>query len=668
MGAQIAAHLANAGVRTHLLDIVPKGVDAGAPPAKRNALSAGAVKQMAKTKPAPYMHKGFAGRIFTGNIDDDLENAVAQSDLIIEAVIERLDIKKPLFDRIAKASKPDAVLATNTSGLPVEKIVEDLPEAARNRVVGLHFFNPPRYMHLLEVVASKFSDPAIVADVSRFGDEVLGKGIVPCRDTPNFIGNRIGIAEMLLTNKVAFGDGYTIEEVDALNGKLVGRPKVASFRLGDMVGVDVPALVIKNLRTATSGDPSAANYDELHEQMVVHPGVEKMVEKGLLGDKTGSGFYKKTKEKDAKGKRKVLTIDLDTLEYRDRKEPEFPELSKLFKVKPLEKRLHEALRSEGRVGDFLRKVYLPLFNYAANRLGEISDGPKEVDDAMCWGYNWSLGPFAMWDAIGVKWGVEQLTAMGVEVSAHAKALVDKYGDDAKWYGGNLSAPTVFVPKTGDHQALPQDPGKIVLAALKESGKTVDSNESASLIDLGDGIGCVEFHCKMNAIDDKLTDILLKSVTDYDKHGFRGIVVGNQGENFSVGANLFFVLALAGQSKWDEIDGMVKGLQDALMTLKHSDIPSSPPTPSSLARTTPAVRGPTTSPAAVFLPARFGPAPARATLISTAVCSRRQTPRRRSCRAIRRQRSTRAGQTSTPMATTSPLPKHSSTPAPESTAA
>jgi 3-hydroxyacyl-CoA dehydrogenase len=572
MGAQIAAHLANAGVRTHLLDIVPRGVGADAPPAKRNALAAGAVKQMLKTKPAPYMDKAFAERISTGNIDDDLESAVGQSDLVIEAVIERLDIKKPLFDRIAKAGKPQAVLATNTSGLPIEKIVEDLPEAARKRVVGLHFFNPPRYMHLLEVVASKYADPDVVADVSHFGDEVLGKGIVPCRDTPNFIGNRIGIAEMLLTNRVAFGDGYTIEEVDALNGKLVGRPKVASFRLGDMVGVDVPALVIKNLKAATSGDPKADNYDELHELMTVHPGVEKMIEKGLLGDKTGSGFYKKTKERDAKGKPKILTIDLDTLEYRERKEPEFPELAKVVKVRPLEKRLQEAFRLEGRVGDFLRKVYLPLFNYAANRLGEISDGPKEVDDAMCWGYNWSLGPFAMWDAVGVKWGIEQLQAMGEEVSPHAKALLDKYGDDAKWYGGNLGAPTMFIPKTGDHQAIPQDGAKISLAALKESGKTIEENASASLIDLGDGIGCVEFHSKMNALDDQIAAIINKATSDFEKLGLRGVVVGNQGDNFSVGANVFFILALAGQSKWDEIDKSVAGFQDTMMAMRHADIP------------------------------------------------------------------------------------------------
>lgn len=569
MGAQIAAQFANAGIRTHLLDIVPKGVEQDAPAAKRNAFALGAMKQMLKTKPAPYMHKGFASRITPGNIDDDLEAAVAASDLVLEAVIERLDIKKPLFERIAKAAPAHAVLATNTSGLPVGSIAEDLPEDARKRVVGMHFFNPPRYMHLLEVVSSEYTDPAVAQDLARFGDHVLGKGIVPCRDTPNFIGNRIGIGEMLLTFGATFDGGYTVEEVDLLNGKLMCRPKMGSFRLGDLVGIDVAALVIGNLKKGTSNDPSAPNYDEMHDQMVVHPKIEQMFEKGMKGDKTKQGFYKKTK--DDKGKRKILSLDLNTLEYREQQKASFPEVDKIKKL-PWQKRVHEALRLEGRAGDFLRKVYLPLFNYAANRLGEISDGPKAIDDAMKWGYGWDQGPFAMWDAVGLKWSIEQLEAMGVAVSPAAKALLEAKGDDATWYDGPQAERTMFIPERKAFEPVPQPEGILILSSLKEQNKVIESNASASLIDLGDGIACVEFHSKMNALDDGIGQMMVNAVTEPEKRGIRGVVIGNNGDNFSVGANLFFILALAGQSKWTELEKAVNDLQQALMTVRHSAVP------------------------------------------------------------------------------------------------
>ena len=488
---------------------------------------------------------------------------------MLEAVIERLDIKKPLFDRIAKAAPAHAVLATNTSGLPVGSIAQDLPEDARRRVVGMHFFNPPRYMHLLEVVSSEYTDPAVAADLSRFGDHVLGKGIVPCRDTPNFIGNRIGIGEMLLTFGATFDGGYTVEEVDLLNGKLMCRPKMGSFRLGDLVGIDVAALVIGNLKKGTSNDPAAPNYDEMHDQMVVHPKIEQMFEKGMKGDKTKQGFYKKTT--DDKGRRNVLSLDLNTLEYREQQKASFPEVEKIKKL-PWQQRVHEALRLEGRAGDFLRKVYLPLFNYAANRLGEIADGPTAIDDAMKWGYGWEQGPFALWDAVGVKWSIEQLQAMGVEISPAATALLQAKGDDATWYDGPQAERRMFVPERKAFEAVPQPEGIVILSALKEQNKVIESNASASLIDLGDGIACVEFHSKMNALDDGIGRMMVNAVTEPEKRGIRGVVIGNNGDNFSVGANLFFILALAGQSKWTELEKAVDDLQQALMTVRHSAVP------------------------------------------------------------------------------------------------
>ena len=574
MGAQIAAHLANAGVRTHLLDIVPKGVSESAGAKARNAVAAGALAQMLKARPAPFMDEAFAERLTVGNLEDDLEGAVAKSDLVIEVVIERLDIKKPLFARIGAAAPAHAVLATNTSGLPIGDIVADLPDDVRRRVVGMHWFNPPRYMHLCEIVPSAHTAPAVATELGEFADRVLGKGVVHCRDTPNFIGNRIGIAEMMLTFKAAFDDGYTVEEVDLLNGKLMGRPNTGSFRLGDLVGIDVAALVIGNLAKSTTSEPGKPNYDELHELMVVHPSLERMFERGMKGDKTKQGFYKKTRERLPNGKSKILSLDLSTLEYRERIEPSFPELAPVQKTKALEERVAAALRVEGRAGEFLRKLYLPLLAYSANRLGEITDSPRSIDDAMIWGYGWTIGPFAMWDAAGFGWVLEQMKAAGIEPPAAAVALQAKHGEHARWYGGSVAEPTAYSADAGDHVPLSPTEGVLVLAQRKAaaSGAVVASNKSASLVDLGDGIACVEFHAKMNAIDEGIATMLSDAVDRAASGEFRGIVVGNQGSHFSAGANLFVILALAGQAKWTELDAFVNSFQQTMMKLRHAPVP------------------------------------------------------------------------------------------------
>ncbi len=571
MGSQIAAHLANAGLRVFLLDIVPKDIPADAPPKARNAVAAGAIRAMLKNKRNPFMDPKLAARVTPGNLEDDLERAVAQSDLVMEAVIERLDIKRPLFERIAKAAPARAVLATNTSGLPISSIVEHLPEDARRRVVGMHFFNPPRYLHLLEIIPSAHTAPEVVEQASHFGDHVLGKGVVHCRDTPNFIGNRIGIAEMVLTNHVTFGEGYTVEEVDLLNGPLMGRPKTGSFRLGDLVGIDVAALVISNLAKALSGDPKAPNYDELHDRMVVPAPMQKMIEQGMLGDKTRKGFYRKTR--DEKGKRRILSLDLSTLEYRERQEPSFPELAQVAKISDLGARVHAALRAEGRAGDFLRKVYLPLFNYAANRVGEICDTPAQIDQAMCWGYGWTLGPFALWDAAGVAWCVEQMEAMGIEPSPAARELIERGGKEARWYGGKPGAPTVFVPKVAAYHDVPTTEGALDLDAFRNDAHRIHATDTAELLDIGDGVACLAFRSKMNILDAGVIE-LMSTVFEHlgRAGGFRGLVVGNQGEHFSAGADARQILALAEAGKFDELAGVVATFQNVMMGLRHGPIP------------------------------------------------------------------------------------------------
>jgi len=570
MGAQIAAHLANAGMRVQLLDIVPPNTPPTAPRSARNAIAAGALKAMLKGKPAPFMVAAAAERVGIGNLEDDLEAAVAKSDLVIEAVIERLDIKQPLFARIAAAAPAHAILATNTSGLAIGSIAQALPEAARRRVVGMHFFNPPRYMHLLEVVPGPDTAPEVTAELTAFSEDVLGKGVVPCRDTPNFIANRIGVASSILTFSAAFAGGYTVEEVDLLNGPLVGRPRTGSFRLGDLVGIDVSVLVTDNLRKVTSNDPSAPNYDELHDRMVTDDVVQKMLDAGLEGDKTGGGFYKKTKG--PKGATEVLSIDFDTLEYRPRIEPEFPELADVAKMPDLGKRVAAAMRVGGRAGDFLRKAYLPLFNYAANRLGSVADDPRPIDDAMCWGYGWKVGPFALWDMVGVAWSVEQIKQMGITPAPALLALVQAKGEDATWFGGTAAAPTVFVPTTGKDEPVPAKPGVLSLASRRAAGAEIHANKTAGLIDVGDGIAVLEFRSKMNTLDAGVLAMLREAPAMLEGRGFRGLVIGSQGEHFSAGADARQILALAQGGRWDELGAAVKLFQDTLMDLRHGPLP------------------------------------------------------------------------------------------------
>jgi len=567
MGAGIAAHLANAGIRTHLLDIVPKGVDADAPKAARNKLALGALKLLPKAKPPALMLKDFGARITPGNFEDDLESAVGHSDIVIEAIVERLDIKQSMFKKVAAAAGPNTVLATNTSGIPIGDIAEALDDDARKRVVGLHFFNPPRWMHLLEVIPSKYTDEAIVTDVAEFSDRTLGKGVVLCRDTPNFIGNRIGIGEMILTFAATTEGGYTIEEVDTLNAKPVGRPKTGSYRLGDMVGLDVASHVIKNLRDALSGDPSADNYDPLHELMTISPGLQTLLDNGWYGDKSGQGFYKKTK--DDSGKRKILSFDLVKGEYRDRIEPDFPEL-KGVRGSPAAK-VHKAMRLEGRAGEFYRKVYLPLFNYAAALTGKICDTPKQIDDAMRWGYGWAMGPFELMDAAGPAWCAEQMKAADIEPAPAIVKLLEQ-GADATWYTGTYGRDQkVFDGQRYVEIEVPA--GMLILDAhTGEGGSEIESNSSAALIDIGDGVALLEFRSKANILDEGVVTMMNQAPALLREKGFEALVIGSQDDHFCRGANLLQIGMAAMQKKWDELDVAVSTLQQTVMQLRHGPLP------------------------------------------------------------------------------------------------
>ena len=564
MGAGIAAHLANAGIRTYLLDIVPRGVEADAPKAARNKLALGALKALPKAKPPALMHKDFVARITAGNFEDDLATAVGQSDIVIEAIVERLDIKQSVFKQVAAAAQDHTILATNTSGIPIGDIAQALPQAARERLLGLHFFNPPRWMHLLEVIPSKYTAQRYVDDVARFSDRVLGKGVVLCRDTPNFIGNRIGIGEMLLTFATTAEGKYTIEEVDTLNSKPIGRPKTGSYRLGDMVGLDVAGHVIRNLREALSGDPAADNYDPLYEKMQISPALQTLLDNNWLGDKSGQGFYKKSK--DEQGKRVILSFDLETQEYRPRIEPSFPELKGVRGS--ASSMVHKAMRLEGRAGDFYRKVYLPLFNYSATLTGKICDTPKQIDDAMKWGYGWGMGPFELMDAAGPAWCAAQMREMGIEPAPAITKLLAQ-GEDATWYKGRPGKQQVFDGAT--YVDVPVPAGMLILEAHKPEGE-IHSNSSAALIDIGDGIALLEFRSKANVLDEGVVKLMAEAPDLLTERGFVGMVIGSQDDHFCRGANLLQIGMAAMQKKWDELDLAVNTLQQTLMNLRHGSLP------------------------------------------------------------------------------------------------
>jgi len=568
MGAGIAAHLAAAGCKTHLLDIVPQGIAPDAPKSKRSAISLAALKGLPKSRPPALMSKAAGSRLVPGNLEDDLEAAVAESDLVIEAVVERLDVKTSLFQRVAKAARADTVLATNTSGIPIDAIASGLPTEAAERFLGLHFFNPPRWMHLLEVIPGSKTSASVVGQASDFCDRVLGKGIVPCRDTPNFIGNRIGIAEMLLTFEATAELGLTVEEVDFLNGPLMGRPKTGSFRLGDLVGVDVMGHVVKNLEDGLCADESRDNFDPLYAKMKVPEIISKLIESGRLGDKTRGGFYKKTK--DDKGKTSILSLDLATAEYRERAEPGFDELARSIKLHSLDSRIAASLRAEGKGGEFLRRVLIPLFNYSAYLSGTICETPQQIDDAMRWGYGWLKGPFELMDCAGLAWVAEEVKRQGGAVAPLLAELVASGDDEPKFYRDGESGPEVWRSPSGYGKVV-QPAGALFLDQLAKTS-VVLQNKSARLVDLGDGIACLEFRSKANILDDGVVELLGESTELLAAKGFAGMVLGNQADHFCRGANLMHIAGLIAQKDFDGVDAAVKALQDAFMNLRHGPIP------------------------------------------------------------------------------------------------
>jgi len=560
MGSGIAAHLANAGIPTLLLDMVPAGLN----PASgddRSRLAKSALEALGKARPAAFYEAGLAALVTPGNFDDDLAK-LAACDWVIEAVAENLAIKTALLERVAPHLAPQAVLTTNTSGLPVKQIAAGLSEPLRTRFFGTHFFNPPRYMKLLEIIPTAETDAALVAAFSAFADRNLGKQVVRANDTPNFIANRIGVAVMFSAAALMLEQGLTVEEVDALTGSAIGWPRTGTFRLADMVGIDILAHV-------------AANFPE-----GVTPGgfgavLAEIVKRGWLGDKAGQGFYKKSRGADGKDAR--LVLDVATFEYRPAGKPALPALEMAKNAATLKERLKQLLANDpakDKAAKFLWPFLASLWNFAADRIGEVAGDAVSIDRAMKAGFNWELGPFEMWDAAGVRETVARMKVLELPVSSRVAALLETAPESApvSWYASD--GPQCFNPLTGAWETIPAQAGHARIADFRRSHGVVKSNPGASLVDLGDGIGCIELHSLKNAIGGDVLSMIssvLKPDSDAVRN-FAGFVIASDRENFSVGANLMQLLMAAQEGEWDDVAAVIHSFQQMTASIKFCPRP------------------------------------------------------------------------------------------------
>jgi 3-hydroxyacyl-CoA dehydrogenase len=569
MGARIAAHFANAGVPSYLLDIVPADVSAGAGAAARNKIAAAGLDAAKKSKPAAFMDASLARFVTVGNFDDDLRK-LAEMDWIIEAVVENLDLKRALLRRVEAVRKPGTIITTNTSGLPVGKISEGFSDDFRRAWFGTHFFNPPRYMRLLELIPTPEADRAAIDAVSHFCDVQLGKGVVLAKDTPNFIGNRIGTFSVLNVMRLMQETDLTIEEVDALTGQAAGWPKSATFRTIDLVGLDVLGHVVGNM---------TANVHDERSDLRLPGFFTKMLERKWLGDKAKAGFYKKAKGSDGKEDER-LALDWKTLEYHPRHKAKFAALDMAKNIEDTGARLRMLLGLEGsqqkgeKAGAFLWSALSDLWTYSANRVTEISDSIVEIDRAMRLGFNWELGPFELWDAAGVEATVARMKKEGKAVAANVEKLLAS--GQKSWYADDPKAPSgrdYWQLAIGNWQPVEVPPGVWSVTVAKKSNGVVKKNSGASLVDLGDGVGCIEFHSKMNSLGADIVGLILQTLKPGGPgDAFDAFVVTNDATDFSVGANLMLLLMSVQEEEWDDIDLAIRQFQGMTQAIKFSPKP------------------------------------------------------------------------------------------------
>jgi 3-hydroxyacyl-CoA dehydrogenase len=561
MGARVAAHLANTGMPCFLLDIVPTGASGSA----RNKIAAGGLDAARKSKPAAFYEASLSSLVTVGNFEDDLKR-VAEADWIIEAVIEDLDIKRALLKKVDALRKPGTIITTNTSGLPVAKIAEGFPEDFRRCWFGTHFFNPPRYMRLLEIIPTADADPALMDVVSKFGDLHLGKGVVFAKDTPNFIANRIGTFSVLNVMRLMQELDLSIEEVDALTGTAVGWPRSATFRTLDMVGLDILGHVVRNMTENVRDERADLKLPDFFKQML---------ERKWLGDKTGGGFYKKVK---GAGEDQRLGLDWKTLEYRPQQKAKFASLEMAKNIEDTGPRVKNLIEGSGKNktkdDQFLWTALSDLWTYSANRIPEISGSVVEIDRAMRLGFNWELGPFEFWDAAGVEATVARMKKEGRPVVANVEKLLGSgkkswYEDDAKSPSGRA----YFDLASAAYKPVQVADGVWSVVVAKKSNGVVKKNSGASLVDLGDGVGCIEFHSKMNTLGGDIVQFVAQALKPGGAgDNFEAFVIVNDAPNFSVGANLMLLLMSAQEEEWDEVDLAIRQFQGMTQAIKFSPKP------------------------------------------------------------------------------------------------
>lgn len=563
MGSGIAALLAGVGVRVTLLDIPAPDTRPGDPPEQRNALVLKNLDALHKSRPAQLFHPADLDRITPGNLDDDLER-LHDADWIVEAIIENLAIKQDLMARLETVRAPHAIVSTNTSGLSIHAIAEGRSNDFKRHFLGTHFFNPPRYLKLLEIIPHTMTDPDVLEAMIEYGRTVLGKGVVLCKDTPNFIANRfISVAGTYGVN-YALEHGYSVGEVDALTGPLIGRPKTATFRLFDLIGADIMVHVNRNLYAAIP-------HDEARE-VLNHPAsrtlLETMLERGMLGNKTGQGFYKRV---DTPEGREFWELNLQTLEYEPPAKVRFESVGQHRKIEPVGERIKAMVSAEDRAGQYLWHLHAFYLSYAARCLGEIADDILSIDNANKWGFNHELGPFEIWDALGVAETVARMEADGYPVAPWVKDMLAS--GHTTFYQRDEAGVVIGVydPERGRYVPLHKDPRSIVIADLRAAGKRIEGMAGASLIDLGDGILLLEFHTKANAIDADIIAMGWKALEHLER-GYDGLVIGNQGEHFSAGANIFLIAMLAQQQEWDKIEATTRELQNLFQAMRAAPRP------------------------------------------------------------------------------------------------
>jgi len=561
MGSRIACHFAGIGVQVLLLDIVPpslteaeqaKGLQ---PESKqfRNRIVNDALAATLKSKPSAVYTKKVAGHITTGNFDDDMKR-IGECDWVIEVVVERLDIKQKVFDQVEKYRKPGTLVTTNTSGIPVHLMSEGRSDDFRSNFCGAHFFNPPRYLRLLEIIPAPDTKPEVISFLMDYGDRFLGKTTVLCKDTPAFIANRVGVFGFMAVFKAMQALGLNVDEVDALTGPILGRPKSATFRTGDVVGLDTLVHVAKDL-------PANAPNDEAKDIFRMPPFLEKMIANKWLGDKTGQGFYKK------EGKKDILTLNLATMEYGPKQKPKFATIDAAKPVDDLAQRLKVLYNGSDKAGEFYRQFHHMLFAYVSHRIPEIADELYKIDDALKAGFGWEIGAFESWDALGVAKVLEQMKAGGYEVAPWVQQMLDK--GFSSFYKTESGQRKYYDPATQAYKLIPGQGAFILLEHLDE--KVIWKSSAAKLYDIGDDVVALRWNTKMNSIGGEVLEAVHKSIATAEEK-YKGLVIANGGANFSAGANVGLIFMFAAEQEYDELDMAVRQFQSTTMRMRYSSIP------------------------------------------------------------------------------------------------